>query len=155
MRGEIPYGYRIVNGMAEPDPREHEKLLQLYVHYLEGWPLKKCQTLIGIDRSIRGIRSILDNPVYLGTDYYPPLIDGETWQAAKEAAERRGAHLMGKKSYTPRQPVPIHTWFEMGPDAELPVGDPTELAAAMYARIRNHYEAEGHDAPDNLSGVFL
>ena len=153
MRGKIPYGYRIVNGMAEPDPGEHEKLLRLYAHYLEGWSLKMCQRSIGIDRSIRAIRSILDNPVYLGPDYSPPLIDGETWRAAKEAAERRGAHLVGKKSNTPRQPVPIHTSFELGPDIEKPVGDPAEFAAAMYARIRTHYEAEEHGAPDDLSGV--
>lgn len=155
MRIKIPYGYRIVNGMAEPDPREHEKLLQLYEHYLEGWSLEMCLSSIGIDRSIRGLRAILDNPVYLGTDYYPPLIDGETWNAAKEAAERRGAHLVGRASRMSRQPIPIRTRFTMAPDAEEPVGDPVECAAAMYARIGIQCDAEKHDAPDDLYGAFL
>ena len=155
MRAKMPYGYRIVNGMAEPDPGEHEKLLRFYEHYLEGWSLEMCRSSIGIDWSIRGLRDILDNPVYMGTDYYPPLIDGETWNAAKEAAERRGAHLVGKRNCKTRQPVPIHTRFTMASDAEEPVGDPVECAAAMYARIAIHHVAEKYAAPGNMSGAFL
>ena len=154
MRAKIPYGYRVVNGMAEPDPREHEKLLKFYEHYLEGWSLEMCLSSIGINRSIRGLRDILDNPVYLGTDYYPPLIDGETWNAAKEAAELRGAHLVGKTSRKPRQPIPIRTQFTMGSDSQALIGDAVECAAALYARIGIQYDAEKHDAPDGLSGVF-
>lgn len=155
MRNKTPYGYRIVNGLAEPDPIEHEKLLLFYRHYLEGWSLPMCQSAIGIDRSTRGLRGILDNPVYLGTDFYPRLIDRETWEEAKEAAARRGAHLVGTRNDRRLKPVPIWTRFTMETEEGEPADDPIEIAARMYGRIRHCWNEKEHDAPDIASGAFL
>lgn len=155
MRNKIPYGYRIVNGLAEPDPIEHKKLRMFYGHYLEGWSLSMCLSAIGIERSKRGLRSILDNPVYLGTDFYPQLIDRETWEAAKEAAARRGAHLIGTRKDRRHKPVPIWTRFTMESEAGESTDDPVALAARMYERIRPRWNGEAHDAPGDASGAFL
>lgn len=152
---KIPYGYRIVDGLAEPDPVECEKLQMFFKHYMEGWTLEMCRTAIGINRSVRGLRSILDNPVYLGTDYYPQLIDRETWETAREQAARRGAHLKGKTGVERLIPVSIFSEFVMRPATGEAIDDPVEYVAEMYERICVRGNEKGLGAPDDLSGVFL
>ena len=74
MSARIPFGYRIRNGKAEPDPVEASQLQQFFRLYLQGKPASVASREAGIPRTSACCRKMLSNPVYCGTDYYPRLI---------------------------------------------------------------------------------
>ena len=74
----IPYGYRIENAAAVIDEPAAEKIRQLYRKYLE------CGSMRAIDKTHSVIGRLLKNKVYLGTDYYPQIVDEEIFEKVQE-----------------------------------------------------------------------
>ena len=126
-----PYGYRITEGRAEPVPEEHRRLREFFDGYLSGLSIRDAAARAGIPRSASCCRSMLTNPVYLGTDYYPPLIEPELMERAAARAEARSAHLRGIPHSQAAKPVPVRTEFSLPPPEELSGLD----AAQLYERI--------------------
>ena len=76
----IPYGYRIAGGKAEIDPEAKEKLDAFFASYLAGASIDKAAKEAGINRRHSVMAKMMQNPLYLGTDYYPRLISpGMRW----------------------------------------------------------------------------
>ena len=121
-----------------PEPEDARKLRKLYEYYVQGYSLKNCLAMAGVERSVGWLRSVFDRTIYLGDERYPQLISREMWENAAREAGRRGINTVGVKKKKLRQhPVPLETEFL--PDRtgvkELPE-DPVESAALLYRCIR-------------------
>ena len=79
-----PYGYKIINAQAVVDEPIAEKVRQLFVEYLESGSMRAAAMKVGIDKTHSVIGRLLRNKVYLGTDYYPQIVDEEIFEKVQE-----------------------------------------------------------------------
>lgn len=79
-----PYGYRIENAAAVIDEPAAEKIRQLYREYLKSGSMRAAATKVGIEKTHSVIGRLLKNEVYLGTDYYPQIVDEEIFEKVQE-----------------------------------------------------------------------
>lgn len=80
----IPYGYKIINAQAIIDEPIAEKVRQLFAEYLESGSMRAAAMKVGIDKTHSVIGRLLRNKVYLGTDYYPQIVDEEIFEKVQE-----------------------------------------------------------------------
>lgn len=85
----IPYGYRIRGGRAEPVPEDMERVRIFIELYLSGLSIDKANEAAQIPLSATSLRHLLKNRIYLGDDYYPPMIDEELFDQVAEEMEKR------------------------------------------------------------------
>ena len=83
MKPKIPYGYEIRNGLAYPHPINSLKLRDFFNYYVGGLPVLKSLRKAGVNCSEGGGRLMLMNETYLGTDYYPKLIEKKIFTKVK------------------------------------------------------------------------
>ena len=131
----IPYGYRIVNGAAEIVYDEQSKIIQLYETFTSGASYRLCREASGIPRTAKGCRAILCDRTYLGTDFYPPLLDTELFQLAQAEFARRPKNPGGRKK---RKPLPIQTTFNFDPTAMKHMGTELKDVGQMQALVALH-----------------
>ena len=81
-----PFGYSIENGKAEINKEAAEQIKTLFQSYLSGDSLATAAKKAGITAFHAGIGRMLRNARYLGDEYYPAIIDLDTFQAVQ--AER-------------------------------------------------------------------
>ncbi len=79
-----PYGYKIINAQAVIDEPIAKKVRQLYAEYLESGSMRAAAMKTGIDKTHSVIGRLLRNKVYLGTDYYPQIVDEEIFEKVQE-----------------------------------------------------------------------
>lgn len=91
--GHTPFGYRIENGKAVIDNETAERVKALYQYYLSGYSLKTAAKKAGIKSSHAGIGNMLKNIRYLGDDYYPAIIDHDTFAATQAERTKRASRL--------------------------------------------------------------
>lgn len=91
--GHTPFGYRIENGIAVVDENASEQVQALYQSYLLGDSLRTVANKVGIDAFHAGVGRILKNHHYLGDDYYPAIIDPDTFAAVQKERIRRASAL--------------------------------------------------------------
>ena len=96
--GHTPLGYRIEEGKAVIDEEAAAKIRQLYKNYLGGLSLTKAKEA-GINTLHSGTKRILQNAHYLGDDFYPAIIDKETFHAAGEEIRHRSTVLGRDNKY--------------------------------------------------------
>ena len=80
--GHTPFGYRIENGTAVIDKPTATKLRQLYKNYLSGMSLSKAAAEAGIPTYHGTAKRLMETAHYLGDDFYPSIIDKDTYQNA-------------------------------------------------------------------------
>ena len=138
MSSGIPYGYRIRNGIAEPDPEEAPRLLLFFKCYLQGNTASSAARAVGITRTSVCCRNMLKNHVYCGTDYYPQLISPILMKAVEKEIEKRSLPRKGKKVGRKRKlPYPAKTAFVFTPLSDIAQEDPVVYAATLYNCIRS------------------
>ena len=91
--GHTPLGYRIENGIAVIDEEAAAKVRQLYKNYLGGLSLTNAAMEAGINALHAGSKRIMQNKHYLGDDFYPAIIDKDTFIAAGREIRRRSTKL--------------------------------------------------------------
>ena len=134
----IPFGYKIVDGRAAIDEEQVTQLKIIYTSYLDGKGLVESAKAAGIDSCHGSVGRMLDNKKYLGTDYYPQLIDAGTFAKVQEERKRR-ATALGRTDLIKEkeeEPLPYVFHFNM-PKKEFK--DPYAQAAYIYSLI----ESEG------------
>lgn len=82
-----PYGYRIENAAAVIDEPAAEKIRQLYREYLESGSMRAAAIKVRIEKTHSVIGRLLRNEVYIGTDYYPQIVDKEIFKKVQELRE--------------------------------------------------------------------
>jgi len=90
-----PYGYQIKNGKAIIDEQAAEQIKTLFQSYLTGDSLAMAANKADIKAFHAGIGRMLRNKYYLGDEYYPAIIDSNTFEAA-EAERIRRAEKLGR-----------------------------------------------------------
>ncbi len=87
--GHTPFGYRIRNGKAVIDEPAAEKIRLLYKNYLTGLSLENAAREAGINTYHGTAKRMMENRRYLGDDFYPAIIDVDTFTEAMLERERR------------------------------------------------------------------
>jgi hypothetical protein len=93
--GHTPYGYRIENGKAVVDETVAEQVKELYAGYLAGLSLKSAAEKARINCYHATAGKMLQNKHYLGDEFYPPIVDAETFEKASVEKQRR-AEMLGR-----------------------------------------------------------
>ena len=91
--GHTPYGYRIENGKAIVDETAAEQVRKLYAGYLEGLSLKDAAKEAEINCYHATAGRMLQDKHYLGYEFYPPIIDEETFEKARVEKRKRAEKL--------------------------------------------------------------
>ena len=134
--GHTPFGYRIENGVAVVDEHAAEQVQVLYQSYLSGGSLRTVANKAGIDAFHAGIGKILKNRHYLGDDYYPAIIDPDTFAAVQEERFRR-ASALGRIREPKEDKAAIYpTTFHIIEGTQV-YDDPFAQAAYAYSLIES------------------
>ncbi len=113
MQWHTPIGYKVINGKIEVYEEHKNLVVQIFMDYDNGisaWRIAKNLKEMGVtnahDRvgwSHTTIGRILENHNYLGTEYYPQIIDRELFERVQKRREQvrvegsRGKHRPNKK----------------------------------------------------------
>jgi len=137
-----PYGYRIENGIAVIDEEEAEKVRKLYKGYLSGLSLTVAAKTAGIDAYHGTAGRMLRNERYLGDDYYPAIIDKETYEKA-EAERIKRAKKLGRifEPKTEDKPT-ISKKFTIGQVIQK-YTNPFTQAEYVYSLIESEVQQDG------------
>ena len=131
-----PYGYRIVNGKAVIDEQAAEQIKTLFQSYLTGNSLATAAKKANIKVFHAGIGRMLQNKRYLGDEYYPAIIDPDTFAAA-EAERIRRAEKLGRIREPKQEPEVVYpTVFRICEGTER-FDDPFEQAEYAYSLIES------------------
>lgn len=124
-----PLGYEIIDGQAIIG-KEAVQVRKLFDGTIKGMSLADAAKYAGLNYVHSSVKRILANKKYLGTDYYPQLIDEETFQLATEIRQKS----MRVRRCKERKPIIIPTEFKIQ-KAELSYEDPYEQAKYIYRLI--------------------
>jgi hypothetical protein len=107
------FGYQIENGKAVIDDEEAVKIRALYKNYLSGMALNKAAAAAGTTVYASSAKRILQNRRYVGDDFYPALIDQETFDQVASEIKRRAAalgrvNMKKRKTITRAVPTRFH-----------------------------------------------
>lgn len=133
---KVCYAAKIENGCATIKEDEANKIRKLYENYLSGMALAKAAAAAGIETYHGTAKRLMENRHYLGDDFYPAIIDQETYdKAAAIRFERAGklGRLNRKKSV---KPAASPTGFRMAA-AEQNYEDPRLQAEYLYSLIES------------------
>jgi len=131
-----PFGYKVVDGKAVIDEVAAGQLREMYKGFLEGKSLVVAARDVGIETYHGTVTRMLGNKKYLGTDYYPQIIDQETFDKALEEKQRRKDVLGRNNRQKPKEEKSLPTTFYFKP-AELSYTDPFEQAKYIYSLIES------------------
>jgi hypothetical protein len=129
----IPYGYRIENGLAVADENESKALQQAFEFYINGDSLETIANKLGINRYHSGILNLLVDKRYLGTDFYPTLINKELFDQVQMAHQNR-MHQHSQPALLVKS-AKVYTDFEMEPIVQH-LYNPYEQAQYLYSLIK-------------------
>lgn len=132
----IPVGYKIVDGCAVVDETAAEQIRATYRYYFEGKSLINAAKEAGFKMNHASVKRMLSNKKYLGTDYYPQIIDEETQTRFLEELTRRAGNLGRLNRKCKERNITIPTSFRFKP-AELTFADPFVQAEYIYSLIES------------------
>lgn len=116
--GHTPYGYRIEKGKAVIDESAAEQVRMLYKNYLSGLSLINAAKSAGLNLQHSGAKRMMRNKHYLGDNFYPAIIDKESFIAVEEELSKRSA-ILGRNDRKPEIKV-------KKPPTVFRIGDITE-----------------------------
>lgn len=132
-----PYGYRIHDARALIDPVEQRRIIELYTAFVSGAPLKACVKAAQISRVPQTCKRMLANAIYLGTDFYPPLVSAELFCRAQEELRRRAESRKPRRAEPRIKHAPVATEFVLLP-AQSPLASaatPQDYAVLQLDRV--------------------
>lgn len=131
--GHTPYGYRIEKGAAVIDDREAECVRRVFDNYISGMSLSEAAKAAGHPLVHSTVKRMLTKKYYYGDDFYPAIIDIETYQKANKELQSRTAssNQTGKKRRITAKP---QTDFVFSAP-EMQYDDPYEQAEYLYSLI--------------------
>ena len=132
----IPFGYKIENGKAVIDEVAAEQVRNLFRNYLSGMALVSAAKEAGIETYHATVSKMLTNRRYLGDNFYPQIIEEETYRAAQQERRKR-AQKLGRDHFVSEAPVlEVPTEFEMH-KAVHHYDNPAEQAEYLYTLIES------------------
>ena len=132
----IPYGYKIENGKAVIDEEKAEQVRKLYKGYLSGLAYIPAAEAAGLKLYHTSAKKMMQNKYYLGDDYYPTIIDKETFDAAEAERVKRQVKLGRVFDEKPGKASKIASGFMM-PKVQIKYEDPIRQAEYIYSLIES------------------
>ena len=136
--GHTPYGYVIKDGKATIDEEQSEQIKKLYKNYLSGMSLKKAASEAGMETYHSSAKRLMQNKHYLGDNFYPAIIDKDTFDKASAEFLRRASLLGRLRRKAKIKPPSVPTSFVMAKIINQ-YKDPKLQAEYLYSLI----ESEG------------
>lgn len=135
--GHTPYGYRIENGKAIIDETKAGQIRALYRNYLDGMALAKAAHEAGIQTWHGSAKRLLENRHYLGDDYYPAIIDQQTYDKAQAERQRRAEKLgrTNRKKQPPDTRKPPTRFRLAAPEQNY--DNPKQQAEYLYSLVES------------------
>lgn len=140
----IPYGYRIENGAAVVDEAEAAVVREFFNCYISGLALMAAAEKVGLKLYHGSAGRMLRNTKYLGDDYYPAIIDRETFDKAEEVRMGRAKALGRVRELEPAKAAAFPIRFSM-PTVKTIYENPFEQAAYAYSLIESEVERDGDE----------
>ena len=139
-RGHIPFGYRIEKGRAVINEKEAEQIRQIFTGYLSGLSLIKAAKEAGLTMTHSSVKNLLHKKCYLGDDFYPGIIDKETFDSVEQERLRRLDNSpvpRPKRKTVDVRPVQMEFILSKPQDEsqKCTFQDPYEQAEYVYSRI--------------------
>jgi site-specific recombinase, phage integrase family len=134
--GHTPYGYRIENGKAVIDEAAAAQVRELYKNYLSGLSLTNAAKEAGLDLLHSGTKRMMRNSHYLGDDFYPAIIDKESFDAVEGELSKRSTKLGRNDRYNASKAKRPPTAFRLG-DITENYDNPIRQAEYLYSLIES------------------
>ena len=131
-----PFGYRIENGKAVIDIEAAEQIKALFHSYLSGDSLATAAKKAGINTYHSGIGRMLRNTRYLGDEFYPAIIDKDTFQAVQVERIKRAEKLGRIREPEEEKEVVYPTAFHLN-EGTQEFDDPFQKAEYAYGLIES------------------
>ena len=128
-----PYGYKIINAKAVIDEPIAEKVRQLFTEYLESGSMRAAAMKAGIDKTHSVIGRLLKNKVYLGTDYYPQIVDDELFNKVQELRENNARSQNRIRKFEQPEEIKLQV-YKLRKVTEK-FADPYKQAEYAYSKI--------------------
>ena len=130
-----PYGYEIVGGAAVINEEQAANLRKLCENYLSGMSFVQAAKEVGLEMKHSGVKRLMQNPRYLGDDFYPAILTAEIAQAVETERLRRDALYKGTRYTKEAVTTVIPTRFAMKRTAPK-YQDPIKQAEYAYSQIK-------------------
>lgn len=131
-----PYGYRIVDGKAVVDEEQAANVQAIFMDYLSGTALAVAAAKVGLKMYHGSVGRLLRNRHYLGDEFYPAIIDQETFDAVEEKRMEKAKGL-GRVRELEEPPKPeCSTQFHM-PKVMQKYENPFKQAEYAYGLIES------------------
>ena len=140
--GHTPYGYRIINGKAVINEQAAEQIKVLFQSYLTGDSLATAANKADIKAFHAGISRMLQNKRYLGDEYYPAIIDPDTFTATEAERIRRAEKLGRVREAKAKKEVVYPTSFRIS-EGTKQFDDPFQQAEYAYSLIETEVNVDG------------
>lgn len=130
-----PYGYDIVGGAAVINEEQAANLRKLCENYLSGMSFIQAAKDVGLEMKHSGVKRLMQNPRYLGDDFYPAILTAEIAQAVEAERLRRDALYKGTRYTKEAVTTVIPTRFALKRTAPK-YQDPIKQAEYVYSQIK-------------------
>lgn len=130
-----PYRYDIVGGAAVINEEQAANLRKLCENYLSGMSFVQAAKEVGLEMKHSGVKRLMQNPRYLGDDFYPAILTAEIAQAVETERLRRDALYKGTRYTKEAVTTVIPTRFAMKRTAPK-YQDPIKQAEYAYSQIK-------------------
>lgn len=134
--GHTPYGYRIEDGKAVIDEAAAAQVRELYKNYLSGLSLTNAAKEAGLDLLHSGAKRMMRNMHYLGDDFYPAIIDKESFDAVEVELNKRSTKLGRNDRYNAPKEKRPSTAFRLCDITET-YENPIRQAEYLYSLIES------------------
>lgn len=128
--------------MAVIDEEEAVMVRKFFDYYISGLALMAAAKKVGLNLYHGSAGRILRNEKYLGDDYYPAIIDQETFEKAEVVRMSRAKALGRVRKLGTKKEAEFPTRFTM-PAVKQVYDDPFEQAAYAYSMIESEVETDG------------
>lgn len=137
-----PYGYDIIDGKAVVNEEAANQVRALFRHYLDGKALTKAAELAGMKLYHGSAGRMLRNKHYLGDDYYPQIIDKETFDKVEDVRTHKATNLGRVKEWKSDDKKVVPRSFVFGA-AVTKYADPFKQAEYIYRLIESEVQTDG------------
>lgn len=137
-RARIPYGYKIVNGEAQIDEEESDRLLNYFSLYFDGGlSMSEAAREAGLPYCSRSLPRLFSRKEYSGTDFYPPLVTEEYQKQLLKEFNRRKNDSPFRPQGRKKKEVRIYTdFYYEGLDAGNIIKNTVDYLTALYLAIK-------------------
>lgn len=135
----IPYGYCIVDGKAVVEEGQAEQIRMVFAEYLGGKALMIAAKEAGLTMYHGSVGRLLRNRHYLGDEFYPAIIDQETFDKAEEKRMEKAASLGRIRELEQDTKTECATRFSMPKIVER-YADPFQQAEYAYSLIESEVQ---------------